>query len=382
MRVAYVSADPAVPVFGSHTRSIHVQGLLAALRRAGADVHLFAAHLGGQPPPALHDLPVECLPCPSDDSSETERVSPAMNEALRGALLRRGPFDIVYERHAQGSFAAMEHARETGAAGLLEVNTQAVDERALAAASALLAVSRPLAEWLVGRGNRGRVQVVAKGVDPARFPARQQPSRPAVRGVFTIGFVGRLDSFRGLDVLAESFGLMCDLRPGFRLLVVGDGPGRGALQAALDARDLAHQVEMTGAVPPADVPALLASMDAGIAACSPQADPSFSPVEVYELMAAGLPVVAGRFPDLEETIADGVNGLLRAPADPAAFAAGLLDLADKPPLRIALGREARRTVLARHTWAHVADTLLELGRQNGVDPSDPSPRRESAGRCA
>ena len=380
MRVAYVCADPGVPVFGSKGCSVHVQEVVAALRRTGAAVRVFAARLGGEPPPSLRDVPVEPLPCAAaGDPAARERAAMRANGVLDTALARGDPFDLVYERYSLWSFAAMEHARTTGTVGLLEVNAplveeqaahralvdrtaaEAVAERAFGAASALLAVSPPLAEWLEQQSAaRGRVHVVPNAVDPARFPAGLRPTRPAAPGVFTVGFGGSLKPWHGLSVLAEAFALLRRSRPASRLLVVGDGPARADLEAALAARGAGDAVEMTGAVAPSDVPGLLASMDAAVAPYPPRERFYFSPLKVYEYMAAGLPVVASRMGALEEMIRDGVDGLLCPPGDATALAAALLGLSEQPRWRAALGREGRRAVLSEHTWSAVAARILRL----------------------
>jgi glycosyltransferase involved in cell wall biosynthesis len=116
----------------------------------------------------------------------------------------------------------------------------------------------------------------------------------------------------------------------------------------------------TGAVPPGEVPGLLASMDAAVAPYPDLTPFYFSPLKVFEYMAASLPVVASRVGQLSSLIEDESNGLLCPPEDPAALAASLDRLCQDPPLRARLGQTARAAVLAHHTWDAVAQRSLSL----------------------
>lgn len=387
MRVAYVCADPGVPVFGSKGASIHVQEVLRALGRRGARLDLFATRLGGAAPPGLEQVTLHDLPTPVGDGAARERAALAGNDALRAALEREGPFDLVYERHALWSFAAMEHARDAGVPGLLEVNAPLVEEqaahrvlvdragaelaasRAFRAAAALLAVSGTLAARLEARPEaRGRVHVVANGVDPDRFRPGLPPTRPAPPGTFTVGFVGTLKPWHGVPILAEAFARLHRAHPDTRLLVVGEGPERGRLEAL--ARELGRGVELTGPVSAGEVPGLLASMDAAVAPYPSLQDFYFSPLKLYEYMASGLPVVASRVGQVAEVLEHGVTALLCEPGDAAAAAAGLARLRGDGALRARLGHAAREAVLARHTWDHVARRALAIaGLPERVAPS-------------
>ena len=53
MRVAYICADPGIPVFGTKGASVHVQEVVKAMLSRGLDVTLFAQRLGGDVPEAL-----------------------------------------------------------------------------------------------------------------------------------------------------------------------------------------------------------------------------------------------------------------------------------------------------------------------------------------
>src|SRR2546422_1018511 len=189
MRIAYVCADPGVPVFGRKGCSVHVQEMLRALQGHGAGVDLFAARVDEAPPSGLESLPIHHLtPVGDGDPSSHAAAIAALNDQLAALLDRAGPYDLVYERYSLWSLAAMEHAATAGVPGLLEVNAPLIEEqaayrglrdaagadrvaaRAFRAASVLLAVSAEVAAWLerrgVARGERGRALPGSGG--PAR----------------------------------------------------------------------------------------------------------------------------------------------------------------------------------------------------------------------
>jgi len=380
MRVAYVCADPGVPVFGRKGCSIHVQEVLRVLRGMGVRVDLFAARFDGDPPPGLDAVVVHRLPTvPKGDMAGRERAAVAANRDLHAALEHVGPFDLVYERYSLWSYAGMEWARTVGTPGLLEVNAplieeqaehrgladraaaEAIADRVFGAARALIAVSGGVAEYL-GRfaSPSGRVHVIPNAVNPDRFPADCMPTLPAPAGVLTIGFVGTMKPWHGLPDLVEAFDRLRRRAPASRLLIVGDGTERGAFEADLAARGLLGAAHLTGAVDPDDVPGLLASMDVAVAPYPRREDFYFSPLKVYEAMAAARPVVASRIGQLADLIRDGENGLLCPPGDPAALAEAVLGLRDEPARRRRMGQAARAEVLGKYTWGHVAHRLLDL----------------------
>jgi glycosyltransferase involved in cell wall biosynthesis len=380
MRIAYITADPGVPVFGSKGCSIHVQEVLRALAGRGAEVELFATNCTGEKPAGLGKVRLHPLPpSPKGDLASREQKCLLANEPLRATLEREGPFSLIYERHSLWSFAAMEYARASGTPGLLEVNAPLIDEqaehrglvdragaerateRALTAATSLVAVSEEVAEYLASfPAARGKVHVVPNGVNPERFPPDLKPSLPAPPGTFTVGFAGSMKPWHGLGTLLESFARLHGTNPQSRLLLVGDGAGREPLAAEASSRGLGAAVHCTGAVAPGDVPGLLASMDVGVAPYPNSANFYFSPLKVYEYMAAARPVVASRVGQLEKLIEPEVTGLLVAPGDVAALAAGLERIRREPELGLRLGQAARAQVLRNHTWGGAVQRILEL----------------------
>lgn len=387
-RIAYICADPGVPVFGCKGASIHVQEFLRAVLARGMRVDLFTPRPGPPPPPDLRAVRVHCLPpVAGSDPKQRERRVRDLNRPLRTALDREGGFDLVYERYSL--FTVAGYASDAHVPGLLEVNAPLIEEqarwrvladrcgaeRASAAvferATAILAVSRPIAAWLdEWRAARGRVHVVPNGVDPRRF--RPMGPRPP-GGTFTVGFVGSLKPWHGLDILIEAIGLLAASDSSWRLVVVGDGPERAALEHSVAGKGLGAMMTFTGSVPHAEVPRLLGLMDVAVAPYPDLPGAYFSPLKVFEYLATGLPVVASRIGQLAEVIEDGKTGTLCRPGDPGALAEALARLRASPAKRRALGRAGRAAVASRYTWDLVVDRTLELA---GLVPGQ---RRHRAG---
>jgi glycosyltransferase involved in cell wall biosynthesis len=317
----------------------------------------------------------------------------AANEQLGRALQSEGPFDLVYERYSLWSFAGMEYARSTATPGLLEVNAPLIEEQAehrglvdlasarliaervFSAATVLMAVSDEVAEHLqTFPAAQGKVRVVPNGVNPERFPPGIRASLPADPGVFTVGFVGTMKPWHGLPTLLEAFALLIGRHPESRVLLVGDGTARANLEEQASALGLAQTARFTGPVTPNEVPGLLASMDVAVAPYPDLANFYFSPLKVYEYMAAGLPVVASRLGQIEKLLEPEIDGLLVPPGDVPALVAALERLKGDPELRLRLGQAARAKVIRDHTWDGVVQRILALAGTNSSPHVEAQPR--------
>jgi glycosyltransferase involved in cell wall biosynthesis len=374
--------DSGVPVLGRKGCSIHVQEVIRALGRAGLEVDLFASRTQGDFPAGwshvrLHEVPVVAL----GGRPQREVAGLAANDHLTAALEYEGPFDLVYERYSLWSYAGMEFARAAEVPGLLEVNAPLIEEqaefrslthrdkaeevakRAFAAADVVIAVSDEMAAFLEKySATRDKTQVIPNGVDPERIKPGLTPAWPAKRDLFTIGFVGSLKPWHGLPVLVEAFQKFYQEEPNSRLLIVGDGPEATKLNDELRKHGLDKATLMTGAVSPDHVPGWLASMDAAVAPYPDLPRFYFSPLKVFEYMAAGLPVIASRVGQIARVIQHEVNGLLVPPGDSSALAAAFRQLRNNPEMSARLGYEARNTVLQHHTWDQVVRRILDTAK--------------------
>ena len=387
MRIAYLCLDPGVPVFGHKGCSVHVQEVVRALGALGAEVELFATRVDGAPPRGLERLRVHRLPAPDGGGARRERAALGANRALRTALRRSGAFDLVYERYSLWGHAGMEHAAARAVPGVLEVNAplireqaatrglvhrrlaERVAERAFGAASALLAVSDEVAAYLRGHpATRGRVHVLPNGVDVARFV----PGASASPETLTVAFAGSFKPWHGVHELARAFAAAHRACPRLRLLLIGAGPEREAVLRELAAHGALAATHAPGAVSPEQVPALLAGAQIGVAPYPDRPELYFSPLKLFEYMAAGLAVVASATGPVQRVVRDEENGLLCAPGDERALAAALLRLAAAAALRQRLGAAARASAVLRHSWAGVARRILAIARAGATPRALPA----------
>ncbi|QTF91175.1 glycosyltransferase, partial [Halomonas sp. BM-2019] len=128
-------------------------------------------------------------------------------------------------------------------------------------------------------------------------------------------------------------------RPDARLVIVGDGPGRRALESALP------DAHFTGFIPAEDLARHYASADLFL---FPSLSETWGNV-LLEAMASGLAVVAFRHAAGAELIDQDHSGLALAVGDAAGFRDAATTLCQQPARRARLGRHARQRALA-YTW--------------------------------
>jgi glycosyltransferase involved in cell wall biosynthesis len=377
MRVAYVCADAGIPIFGNKGASVHVQEVLRSLVLGGAEVEVLAARVGGAAPPELEHVPVHPLPRPpAGEGACREAALREMGAAATDVLRRLDPFDLVYERYSLWAHGGMRFANETGVRALLEVNAPLIEEQAdhrglhdrktaeriarlnFAAANAVIAVSTPVAQWVTRLldDDPRKVVVIPNGVNTARIgpPAHR---RDTAGDTCTIGFVGTLKPWHGLETLIEAFRLLARRDDAYRLLIVGEGPEHTNVTEALTASGLGQRAELAGSVSPTEIPEQLSRIDIAVAPY-PASATYFSPLKLYEYLAAALPVVATAVGQVPQIIDDGRTGILCAPGDPVALAAAIERLRGDPLFAASLGEAGRSCVVAEHSWHGVVARSL------------------------
>jgi glycosyltransferase involved in cell wall biosynthesis len=149
--------------------------------------------------------------------------------------------------------------------------------------------------------------------------------------------VGRLVEKKGFDVLLAALAE----HPQLSLTIVGDGPGRGGLEAAAAA--LGDRVRFAGQLGSEALDQAYAHSDIAVfpSRRAASGDQDGLPVAMLEAMGSGLAVIASDLPGLNEAISDGESGVLVPPGDVAALATAIGELAGDPARRRALGSGAK-----------------------------------------
>ncbi len=196
-----------------------------------------------------------------------------------------------------------------------------------------------------------KISTICNGVDVVRF----QPAgtaRPAPAGMppgfgdgWVVGCVGRLQAVKDQLTLVRAFARAAqgdgDTARRLRLLVVGDGPARAEIEAAVAELGLGGRVWLAGER--SDIPALMRCFDLF---CLPSLSEGISNT-VLEAMATGLPVVATRVGGNAELVDDHVTGRLFMPRAVESLADLLLGYAADPALARRQGAAARTRVERR-----------------------------------
>lgn len=225
----------------------------------------------------------------------------------------------------------------------------------------IVTTGEKLREQLVGsnRFPSEKITSVPTGVDTAHFVPGDQAAARAQLGLPPdapiVGIVATLRSWKGHRYLVEAFAQLPDQQT--RLVIVGDGPVRQALETQIRELGLTERVNMPGNQ--RDVLPWLQAMDVFVL-------PSYAnegvPQAILQAMLCGLPIVTTPVGSITEAIHDGQTGLIVQPQDAAALGHAIQRLLQDTELRRALGDAARQHALAHFGFESMVERMEKIFR--------------------
>ncbi|PHR62703.1 MAG: hypothetical protein COA47_03065 [Robiginitomaculum sp.] len=218
-----------------------------------------------------------------------------------------------------------------------------------------------------------KILVTYNGVDATRFDPRHLNS-VATRKMFklegkmvvgTVGAItgsdGREGVSKGQHNLVKAVGMLKNKHPNLSILLVGDGPTRHRVEAAVKEAGIEDRVIFAGRR--FDVPEMLMGMDIY---CLASIYGEFFPNSIIEAMCMGLPWIGSDIAGLSELTADGKAGWVTPIDDVGALAKNLDRLVSDDGLRRKMGKNARQEVMEHFTIEKVAGRILNAYREAGV----------------
>lgn len=192
---------------------------------------------------------------------------------------------------------------------------------------------------------------IPNGVDTNKFSNKATKDKKYTRNII---YIGRMDSYKGVDFLLKGFKELLSRTDNVRLTIVGSGPDETHLKNM--AKDLGildyaifkgRQEDVLSEFYSADI-FVLPSLSEGMSNV------------LLEAMSCGLPVVATLVGGNSDLIKDRYNGILIPPKDSIRLSGALLELLEDEELRERLGKEARKTVEENYSMDNIVDGYQEL----------------------
>lgn len=310
-------------------------------------------------------------------------------------------YDLIHERFSRLSTGGVRAASRLGIPFVLEVNADTLDEwdsigrgrrgiprlaERMAStvnfrrASAIIAVSNPLKTHLIQSWGlpAGKIIVLPNGADLNRFKPEVDPraarSRLGLPEAPTVIFVSGFYPWHATLELIDSFARVHRQLPEARLYMVGDGQIRRESERYAGEMGLGGVVHFQGVVPHDNIPDWLAAADVAVMPYPKLSKELwFSPLKMYEYMAAGKAIVASGDGQIAEVIHDGFNGVLVEPGDIDGFARHMVRLLQDEGERKRLGFNARLQAVEKHSWDGYVSRLERiyenvLGSNRAVNP--------------
>lgn len=290
------------------------------------------------------------------------------DNALKGlALSRHFGVPWIYEVRS-----LHEHTWAPMRADILDApmtrDRMAQEDRCMNAADHVVTIAQTMRGELVRRGvPEEKITVIPNAVEADWFEPVPEAEVTALRerlgfgGKTVVGYVSNLSGREGHAVLLRAYAILRAERPSLRLLIVGDGAERAALETLAADLGVSFGVTFTGNVPHEDVKAYYRAIDLFVVPrVADFASDLVTPMKPFEAMATERPLIMSDRPVTVEVIGEEARGRTFRAGEPEHLASVMRAALDEEDATRGLVREARRWVEAERTWAANARAYVQL----------------------
>lgn len=181
-------------------------------------------------------------------------------------------------------------------------------------------------------------------------------------------FVGRLVERKGIKYLIRALSeIKDDIK--HKLIIIGDGPERQALEELTRQFKIEDRVKFTGRISDENLYRYYRYCSFLVlpAVYDKKGDIEGLGVVLIEAMSHLKPVIASSAGGITDVVEDGVNGLLVPPGDVSALAQAIRTLATDTKLRKEMGERAKKSIDERFNWDKIVNKLISLYRQGEIN---------------
>lgn len=175
--------------------------------------------------------------------------------------------------------------------------------------------------------------------------------------MLVIGFTGRIEKVKKLDILINAFNTVFSQYPYARLVIIGEGNLQTALQVQAKQLGIDNAILWPGFS--SDIPHMLSAMDIYV---QPSVNEGLS-LSILEAMAAEKPVIATKVGSAEEIIDNGRTGILVNPGSVTEIAKAIMDLISNTDLRDNLARQGRQFVFNEYNIQKMVNGYCDVYRK-------------------
>ncbi len=388
-KILYVAPAEVVP--GSVGGSVHVEEVTRGLARLGYDVHTLLRRSPGLPSEEKLEEGATLYRYVPDYKP---RMLLFRAYKLAAKLASEIQPDYIIERYYNFGGAGVRTAVKTGTPVMLEVNSPVIDHPgSLKKLIDTLLIFRPMKkyrEWMCEKATdiitplediippveESKVHRITWGAAVERF--EKNPDRELYKknlGIkqddFLFVFIGAFRRWHGVWDLVKAVKLLqAEESAKFKLMLIGDGPERRGLKEYVKENGISDTVIFTGSVEYDRVPQFLLAADAGIAPYNPALHKQlslgfyWSPLKIFEYMAASLPTITINLPPLNSIIENSGEGWLYPAGNKKALAKTmLLALNSDEKKRSSIGLSARKKVENSYSWKKHCEDLDKIIRR-------------------